>query len=539
MRREQLERRPDVRLESRQDVLPTTLPAQESPCFPIATFELKGDRAAEFQWALGAAIQKSDPPKVVNANGESGRCLGVKGINVVMARVQNAIIERGFVTTRVVAQPQDLRSGVFVMTLVPGTVREVRLTPDSDPRARTSNAVAIAPGRLLNLRDIEQSLENLKRLPSAESDIQIAPTQGEGAQPGQSDLVIRWNQGRPWRMGLSVDDSGTKATGKRQGNVNLGWDHPFGYNDQLAVSLNHDLGGGGMPGSKGTRGGTVNYSLPWGTWQWSTSAGTSRYHQSVAGLDQRYEYSGSSNNLDFKGSRLLYRDSVRKLGGYGRLWVRDSKNYIDDTEVEVQRRRMRGWEAGLTHREFVGDSTLDGTLAYRRGVGGLGALPAPEEAFDEGTSRMRLVTWDVQWTQPFQFGKQNLRYSANLRGQRNQTRLVPQDRFSLGGRYTVRGFDGESTLTAERGWLVRNDLGWQWHRAAESYIGLDHGQVGGPSAALLAGTRLTGVVLGMRGAVNSGQGAWSYDVFVGRPVSQPEAFPDKSTNGGFQLSWTY
>lgn len=539
MRREKLERRPDVRLEARQDALPTTLPAQESPCFPIASFELKGERAAEFQWALAATIQKADPPKVVNANGESGRCLGAKGINVVMARVQNAIIERGFVTTRVVAQPQDLRSGVFVMTLVPGTVGAVRLTPDSDPRARTGNAVALAPGQLLNLRDIEQGLENLKRLPSAEADIQIAPTQGEGAQPGQSDLLIRWNQGRPWRLGLSVDDAGTKATGKRQGSVNVGWDHPFGYNDQLALSLNHDLGGGGVQGPKGTHGGTLNYSLPWGAWQWSTSAGTSRYHQSVAGAEQRYEYSGSSNTLDLKGSRLLYRDGVRKLGGYGRLWLRDSKNYIDDTEVEVQRRRMRGWEAGLTHREFIGDNTLDAGLAYRRGVGGLGALPAPEEAFDEGTSRMRLLSWDAQWSQPFQLGKQNLRYSANLRGQRNQTRLVPQDRFSLGGRYTVRGFDGETTLAAERGWLIRNDLGWQWHRAAESYVGLDHGQVGGPSAALLAGTRLTGMVLGVRGAVGNGYGAWSYDVFVGRPVSQPEAFPDKSTNGGFQLSWTY
>jgi hemolysin activation/secretion protein len=159
----------------------------------------------------GATIQKTDPPKAPNANGESGRCLGAKGINVVMARVQNAIIERGFVTTRVVAQPQDLRSGVFVMTVVPGSVRAVRLTPDSDPRARTGNAVAVEAGQLLNLRDIEQGLENLKRLPSAEADIQIEPAQvGAGqpaAAPGESDLLIRWVQGRPWRVGASLDDA--------------------------------------------------------------------------------------------------------------------------------------------------------------------------------------------------------------------------------------------------------------------------------------------------------------------------------------------
>ncbi len=37
--------------------------------------------------------------------------------------------------------------------------------------------------------------------------------------------------------------------------------------------------------------------------------------------------------------------------------------------------------------------------------------------------------------------------------------LITQDRFSIGGRYTVRGFDGETTLIGERGWLLRNDLG--------------------------------------------------------------------------------
>ena len=31
--------------------------------------------------------------------------------------------------------------------------------------------------------------------------------------------------------------------------------------------------------------------------------------------------------------------------------------------------------------------------------------------------------------------------------------------FSIGGRYTVRGFDGEASLMGERGWLLRNDIG--------------------------------------------------------------------------------
>jgi hemolysin activation/secretion protein len=350
-RREPLERRPDVRLESNSGLTLTTLPAQESPCFPIATFELTGERSDQFQWALQAATRKTDPPPKPSTSGQGAQCLGAKGVNIVMARVQNALIERGFVTTRVVAAPQDLRSGVLVMTLVPGTVRSLRLTPGSDPRAHLRSAIALAPGQGLNLRDIEQGLENFKRLPSADVDIQIEPAQsaeGKAAAAGESDLLIHWRQGRPWRVGLSVDDAGTRSTGKRQGVASFIWDHPLGYNDQLAVSVNHDLGGGHTLGAgpKGTRGGTVNYSLPWGPWLLSTSASHSRYHQSVTGADQRYVYSGTSDTVDVKASRLLYRDGVRKWGAYGRVWLRDSNNFIDDTEIEVQRRRMRGWEGG-------------------------------------------------------------------------------------------------------------------------------------------------------------------------------------------------
>ncbi|PSD22802.1 hypothetical protein C7E12_22645, partial [Stenotrophomonas maltophilia] len=41
------------------------------------------------------------------------------------------------------------------------------------------------------------------------------------------------------------------------------------------------------------------------------------------------------------------------FSAYARGWQRESKNYIDDTEIEVQRRRTAGWELGLTHKQFI------------------------------------------------------------------------------------------------------------------------------------------------------------------------------------------
>ncbi|MBP7303070.1 MAG: hypothetical protein KA972_07810, partial [Brachymonas sp.] len=40
-----------------------------------------------------------------------GRCLGAQGVNIVLARAQNHLIARGYITSRVLAPEQDLKQG--------------------------------------------------------------------------------------------------------------------------------------------------------------------------------------------------------------------------------------------------------------------------------------------------------------------------------------------------------------------------------------------------------------------------------------------
>lgn len=210
--RQQLEKAPDVRLpgDRRREI--GQLPRNESPCFPIQAIELVGDAADRFQWALPLANQAGNgaPDAALNT------CLGTEGINLVMRRLQNAIVAQGFVTTRILAQPQDLAGGTLRLMVIPGRIRHIRFSPDAagqvPARATQWNALPAVPGDILNLRDIEQALENFKRVPTAEADIQITPAEGDGAAPGESDLLIAWQQGFPLRLNLSLDDSGSKAS---------------------------------------------------------------------------------------------------------------------------------------------------------------------------------------------------------------------------------------------------------------------------------------------------------------------------------------
>jgi len=533
--REQQERAPDVRLPPAPQAEADRLPAAESPCLPIRELKLRSisgepaEVASRFAWVLDAAAgpDANDLPL--------SRCLGTQGIAIVMKRLQNAVIARGYVTTRILAEPQDLNTGVLTLTLVPGRIRAIRFSEGSDARGNAWTAMPVQSGDLLNLRDIEQALENFKRVPTAEADIQIEEAKGNDAKPGQSDLVISYRQGFPLRVSVFADDSGSKATGKYQGGITLSYDNWWTLNDLFYVSLNTDLGGG-EPGSRGTRGSTVHYSLPLGYWTLGATVSDNRYFQNVAGATQDYVYRGTSSNAEIKLSRLVYRDASRKSTLSLKAFQRRSNNFIDDTEVEVQRRVVGGWEFGIGHKEFIGQATLEGNLAYKRGTGAFGSLPAPEEAFGDGTSRFALINADANLQLPFKLAGIGLRYSAAWRFQHNRTPLTPQDRFSIAGRYTVRGFDGESSLSAERGWLLRNELSTLLgDTGQEVYIGLDHGEVGGPSSELLVGKRLTGAVIGVRGSFKKLQ----YDIFIAAPVKKPELFRTPGSTLGVSLSASF
>ena len=511
---------PDVRLQPRT-VPGETLayPDNESPCFVINEIILEGEEAERFQWALAGAEEAK------------GRCLGSQGFNVLMSRMQNLIVERGFVTTRLAAGPQDLTSGRLVLTLIPGRVRQVRLAEDSGKYIFLWPNIPVKPGDILNLRDVEQGLENLKRSPNTEADIRIVA----GEEAGESDLVVYWKQTRflPLRFSLGVDDSGSKYTGKMQGTATVSVDNLTGLSDMFYTSFSHNLE---RNDDFGTKAYSFYYSLPWGYNQLAFSTNYSTYHQTVAGYYVNYEYSGRSNTTSLELSRAIHRGSRSKTSVGAAAFASSYRNFIDDVELKIQRRRMGGWEAFLRHHHIAGVLTLDGELRYRRGTGAFRSLRAPEEDVREGTSRPSILNFSLRGQYPFQVAGQNFRYIGQWRSQWAFCRLIFHDRFSIGGRYSVRGYDGNMSLAADNGFNFRNELGWNVvNSGQELYLAFDVGHVRGPMDEYLLGRTLSGAAVGLRGAIKG----LRYDFFASTPVHRPDKFPGNWLVTGFNVVWNF
>lgn len=298
---------PDVRLSAPSAFFSRIIFPLETPCFVINRIKISGAEPLP-RWLPLQRI----------ADQAQGQCLGAKGINLLMSQMQNRLVDHGYVTTRVLAPQQDLNSGTLALNVVPGKIRGVELTPDSNRYVTLFSAFPARAGTLLDLRDIEQGLENLQRVPTVQANMVLIP----GSAPGETDIILNWQQRKMWRLAASLDDSGTRSTGRYQGGATLFLDNPLSLSDLFYVSA-----GGALQrrGDKGTNNLTGHYSLPFGYWTAGMTASRYDYYQAVAGLNGDINYRGESENVAFQLSRLLHRNASQKTTFTYDVLTRSSK----------------------------------------------------------------------------------------------------------------------------------------------------------------------------------------------------------------------
>lgn len=504
---------------------------QDTPCFKVNELALTGQDAGRFGWLLDAAMPYLR------------RCVGVRGLSYIAAELDQQLRDRGYVTTRVGLPPQNLQSGQLQVHVQVGRVADIRMvnadlpTPQGqrtgpaapDERWGTwRNAFPVAAGDVLNVRDLEQGVENMKRLPSQSVATRLEP----GDVPGASVVIIERKAGGLHdrvRGGLTLDNSGGPSLGRAQLSANLAVDNPGGVNDVVSVGLNTNAQ---QPnGTHRSQGVTFNYSVPWGYGLLSLNASASRFAQYVQGTTVRFLSSGASSSAEARLQHTLWRDASAKLTGHVSVSTRRAESWLDDVEVVVQRRRTTNVEAGLNYKHLFEKSSLELDLAVRRGVSWRGAQDDFATAQAGGlTLRPQIWSLNGNWATGFALAGRALQYSASLRSQFTGDTTLSVDQIAIGGRSSVRGFDGDAALLAENGVVLRNEITTPlklWDGLdITALLALDYGRVWGPSDVFLAGNRLAGLGLGLRGRAGSRQ----FEVTLATPLYRPRGFQSRRLN---------
>lgn len=526
---------PQVNLQTDIQSINNTLPANETPCFTIDTIriDVDADYLNKFKGVLKPITQGS--------NSIIGQCVGQQGLSYIADQVQNEILKKGYITTRVSIPEQDLNSKVLTLKIVPGLYNNVWLSDDSDKDVNTYNAITMKTGDILNLRELETSLENFRLPQTSTTSIDIIPSiKGVASEAyGVSDLLITQKKSFPLGFQLTVDDSGNKETGKYLGTLGINIDHPLQANDVLYLSYTHTIDPWNKTDKKSNNDSIyAQYIYPFRDWKLNLNYNDYTFNQTLAGLNNDIVYKGSTLESRAGLSKILYRNQHAKttitLGGF----KKSSKYYFDNEEIEVQRRKTAGWTLGLNHQQDTQIGKINAGINYEKGTGAFSAIKSPESYIGEADDRPSIVTAHIDTSIPFMVNQTKYYYQVRLVGQYTDDRVAPNERFIIGGRSTVRGVDSQQSIAGDKGLLIKQEIGRIFNPSAQftliPYITLDQGLVYGDWTEYLSNNQLISSTFGMKLYYPN----FSLNGFIGKALKAPKEV-EKETVTGFSASVYY
>lgn len=458
----------------------------------------------------------------------------VSDITNIRNAFQRKLLDKGYVTSQVYIPEQNLNAGTLQFMVIPGRVEDIRYS-DSSAHGPWRTAFPVRPGDILNIRDVEQGLEQMKRVSSQSVTMQLLP----GTSVGTSIIELSIKQDKPVHGSISFDNSGLESTGVYQGSFTSSFDQVFRANDTFTMSLSGDLSGSGS--IKGTRAASLNYVIPHGKDTFSVSFSKSRYHQTIQSNPYDFTYSGKSTTMKAKWNHVWSRTQREKRAFDISISTRHNHRFINDVEIPVQALRTTSMEFGVSNRKYIGNATLYSRLGFQWGIGALGAQPEHKASVAMGgpTSRYHMWLVDVDYRKPFIMGHRPASFTSSFHGQWVQggKRLYSVDTINIGNRYSIYGFDGEYTLMGDSGWYVRNEVSSVIPRLnTEVYLGLDVGAVYGKSTESLVGKTIAGTAVGVRGNYVSGL---LFDAFVSTPLYKPQGYHTKKFYSGFTVGYRF
>lgn len=458
----------------------------------------------------------------------------VSDITNIRNAFQRKLLDKGYVTSQVYIPEQNLNAGTLQFMVMPGRVEDIQYS-DSSAHGPWRTAFPVRPGDILNIRDVEQGLEQMKRVSSQSVTMKLLP----GTSVGTSIIELSIKQDKPVHGSISFDNSGLESTGVYQGSFTTSFDQVFRANDTFTMSLSGDLSGAGS--IKGTRAASLNYVIPHGKDTFSLSFSKSRYHQTIQSNPYDFTYSGKSTTMKAKWNHVWSRTQREKRAFDISISTRHNHRFVNDMEIPVQALRTTSMEFGVSNRKYIGNATLYSRLGFQWGIGALGAQPEHKASVAMGgpTSRYHMWLVDVDYRKPFIMGHRPASFTSSFHGQWVQggKRVYSVDTINIGNRYSIYGFDGEYTLIGDSGWYVRNEVSSVIPRLnTEVYLGLDVGAVYGKSTEALVGKTIAGTALGVRGNYASGL---LFDAFVSTPLYKPQGYHTKKFYSGFTIGYRF
>ena len=100
--------------------------------------------------------------------------MGISSVNRLVKDLNAKLLDKGYVTSRIVIPEQNMKNGKLLLHLQTGRLHKIIYSRDSAV-IPWKNAFPIKEGDILNIRRLEQGLEQMKRVSSSDVSMKLLP----------------------------------------------------------------------------------------------------------------------------------------------------------------------------------------------------------------------------------------------------------------------------------------------------------------------------------------------------------------------------
>lgn len=379
------------------------------------------------------------------------RTLTGRDLETLRNSISSYYVDAGYINSGAIIPKQSISNGTLNIKIIEGKLNEVRLEGmDGLNDAYVRDRLKIGAGEPLNFKHLQQSYQYLLKDPLIE---RLNSTLAPGKQAGESVLNVKVTRARPYQLYAAVDDYTTPIVGGYTGRIG-GWiDNLTGYGERIDGSV--AITGGSASFNTGIEIPLTPYDTRF-SFRYN-NASSSLIESPIDKLNIKTKVISYDGGI----SQPVYRDIAQELKVGADFSVRQSYSTLDGqafsfteglpaNQGNIQSTVLRLWQQYIYQgidNAFVMRST------FNTGLNALGATIQNNDLLPSGEF--------FSWLGQAQYNHRVMDNGAQivLRGTIQQTPdpLLPIERFSVGGVYSVRGFR-ESYFVRDNGFNVGIDF---------------------------------------------------------------------------------
>ncbi len=398
-----------------------------------------------------------------------GKCLTKTDLKNIKDTIGNYYIEKGYVLARVYFGLQNITQGKIEIIIEEGKADHLELKDDSKINDALSYrrslqkffAFGFYDNKIVNLRDIEQGIEQMNRLSSNNAKMDIIPSDkaGEGGVVGgYSNIVINNQVKNISKPSIGINNSGNINTGRTREAISLDQDNLIGVNDNIYFS--HSMSDHNGIDKKYFKSNYAAISVPFTYYTFGGSYSDSKYLTTTRGVLVTTVSSGISKSSSYYISRVLSRAKQYKISLKAELSNTSNENYLNDVFLDSNSRKLTVAKLSFDNVFYSKFGTIFLQPKYNKGTKLMNALK-DEKGLNLDAQRAQFDSYGLYGSviNNFPIPKTNINLMHNLSfdSQYSEDRLFSSEQMSIGGRYTVRGFE-ESSISGDNGYYIKNDL---------------------------------------------------------------------------------